>query len=1272
MTTQELPSFAVLLSRYRAAARLTQEELAERAGLSVRGISDLERGARMQPRLSTIDQLAEALKLSRDDRTTFEQAGLAASRVPPLNDALPEGTFLGALPTQDLVAREEERGRFGAALDTVAEGAGHLLLLGGEIGVGKTRLLQELMLVARARGSVVATARCYASEQETAYYPFLEALSELSGSMSARLGPELQRAWKRIQHLAVGDVSDGSAAESSAVAQRELFGAVTDLLQLVTRSVPAALLVDDLQWADAGSLKLLQHLAHTTRSSHILIAATFRDARLTEEHPELAHTIQTLGRERLAERLTIRRLSLEETTQLVAATMGQSDASEEFASFVYRRTKGVPRLIDQLVRSLGGRLELQGEIGAGSMGRVFRAFDRTTGSTVAAKLVLARTEIDLETLLRFQQEGAVLATLEHPHIVDVYDTFADEHATCIIMELLEGQSLGQILHSGPLSLARAKHLALQVAEALSYAHAQQIVHRDIKPDNVMVLPDDQVKVTDFGIARLLQPDTSLQTIATTGMRMGTPLYMAPEQIEGKKVDGRTDVYGLGAMLYHMVTGRPPFEGSDTLAIAIKHLQEEPVPPSQVNPTVPADWDAVILTAMAKDPARRFQRAIEMKEALAGLPTQGSAPSPTLPRPEAPRTPQARPRLPALTPVVRTKQAPTLEGGARHGIVSAEENQAVLQAPPARRLARVRRPTISSALGASLLAALAVGLAAGLIGYTHRPLASSASSTLGRSVAGWGSARAPRLDFPAGVAVDRQGIIYVADKFNGVIQRLSPDGVALAPWGAYGAGPGQFSRPAAVAVDRSGDVYVADTGNGRIQTLSPSGQPIAQWPTTGQVQALTVDRRGNVYTADGSSVDEWSLVGTHLHAWRNLGAAAVAVDARGNVFVIDGQQGRVVELSPQGKQRLHWELISKTGTVSDAVGVVVASTGQIYVADRGDSRIQIFSPAGRLLRQWGSYGAGPGQFEGLAALALDAQGEVVAADGGNNRIQMFSASSRPLAQWGPSLPGVQMAAPEGTAVDAQGNVYVTDSLHNRLVKLSPAGTLLQVWGGPGRFQDPYGIALDRGGSIYVTEQVSSRLDKLSPTGELLWRTGGGAGGPFNALAGVATDSQGNVYVADAGNNRIVVVSASGHYLREWGTAGPATGDFQSPFGIAVDATGHVYVADSLNNRIQQFSSTGTYLDQWGDTGPGSGGTEPGQFHNPEGLAVDPSGNVYVSDTGNDRIQELAPNGHVLAILGSSGSRPGQFKGPTGIVIDRHGNVYIADTGNNRVQKVAPIR
>lgn len=620
MTAEPTPAFGVLLGRYRVAIGLTQEELAERAGLSVEAISALERGLRTRPRAITVRKLADALHLSQDDRGILEHAVQGASAAPRDAVALPEGNFLGALPSGELVGRSEECERIRWVLDAVMNGSGHLVLLSGEVGVGKTRLLQDVMIEAGQRGFVILISRRDVSGQGTPYSMLLEVLSTLTANAPAAIRSEVRREWKLIQQLVTArSRSDGR--EQSYQIEQQLFGAATDMLLMSARAMPLALLLDDLHWADSDSLRFVRHIAYATRSAPILLAGTFCDHRLGEEHPDLMQTLQTLSHERLLERLSVRRLSLEETSRLVAVTMGHEDVSEEFASFVYRRTKGVPRLIDGLVRSLGGRLELQEEVGAGSMGRVFRAFDRVIGMTIAAKLVLARTEIDLDALLRFQQEGAVLARLEHPRIVDVYDTFAEEHATCIIMELLDGKSLGQILRAGPLPLSRARYLALQVADALSYAHSQSIVHRDIKPDNVMVLADDQVKVTDFGIARLLQPDTSLHTMATTGMRMGTPLYMAPEQIEGKQIDGRTDIYALGAMLYHMVTGRPPFEGSDALAVAIKHLQEEPSPPSGVDPTIPEDWDAFILKCMARDPANRFQSATEVGQAVQMLTEQ---------------------------------------------------------------------------------------------------------------------------------------------------------------------------------------------------------------------------------------------------------------------------------------------------------------------------------------------------------------------------------------------------------------------------------------------------------------------------------------------------------------------------------------------------------------------------------------------------------------------------------------------------------------------------
>jgi serine/threonine-protein kinase len=194
---------------------------------------------------------------------------------------------------------------------------------------------------------------------------------------------------------------------------------------------------------------------------------------------------------------------------------------------------------------LAGRYQIVREIGAGGMGNVFLAIDTETGREVAAKVMIATGQLELQSLLRFQQEGAVLATLKHPNIVTVYGTFLEEHTCAIIMELLSGGSLRTLMEGETLSLARTRHIILQVLAALEYAHGRGIIHRDIKPDNVMLTGEDAVKVTDFGIARVLGAGGTLNT--ATGTSIGTPLYMSPEQIEGQKVDGRSDLYSLGAI-----------------------------------------------------------------------------------------------------------------------------------------------------------------------------------------------------------------------------------------------------------------------------------------------------------------------------------------------------------------------------------------------------------------------------------------------------------------------------------------------------------------------------------------------------------------------------------------------------------------------------------------------------------------------------------------------------------------------------------------------------
>jgi serine/threonine protein kinase len=267
---------------------------------------------------------------------------------------------------------------------------------------------------------------------------------------------------------------------------------------------------------------------------------------------------------------------------------------------------------------VAGRYQLIRELGAGKMGRVFQAVDVETGQAVAAKIMIESSDLGLQGLLRFQQEGALLSTLKHPNIVQVYSTHLEEHLSCIIMELLEGRTLRTVLHSEVLTLRRIKDIAQQVADALAYAHRRGIVHRDIKPDNIMIVGNDRVKVTDFGIARIIQDAVPLGTLTASGMSMGTPLYMSPEQIESGNIDGRTDIYAFGCVLYEMVAGHPPFEGQDPLTVAFKHVHKAPSPPAIANPDVPDDWEALILKCLAKHPDHRYQTSVTLVEAIQSL------------------------------------------------------------------------------------------------------------------------------------------------------------------------------------------------------------------------------------------------------------------------------------------------------------------------------------------------------------------------------------------------------------------------------------------------------------------------------------------------------------------------------------------------------------------------------------------------------------------------------------------------------------------------------
>jgi serine/threonine protein kinase len=261
-----------------------------------------------------------------------------------------------------------------------------------------------------------------------------------------------------------------------------------------------------------------------------------------------------------------------------------------------------------------GDYELLEEIARGGMGIVYRARQVSLDRIVAVKMLLFGPLSSPEFVKRFRAEASVAASLQHPNIVAIHDVGVCQGQQYFAMDYVEGQSLAKLLANGPLPARRAASYLKPIAEAIHYAHERGILHRDLKPSNVLIDVNDQPRVTDFGLARRLEGDSEL---TATGMVLGSPNYVPPEQAVGKrgKVSRRSDVYSLGAMLYHLLTGRPPFVGEALTDTLEQVLNAEPVSPRLLNPSVPRDLETICLKCLEKAPDKRYTTAQALADEL---------------------------------------------------------------------------------------------------------------------------------------------------------------------------------------------------------------------------------------------------------------------------------------------------------------------------------------------------------------------------------------------------------------------------------------------------------------------------------------------------------------------------------------------------------------------------------------------------------------------------------------------------------------------------------
>jgi serine/threonine protein kinase len=359
-------------------------------------------------------------------------------------------------------------------------------------------------------------------------------------------------------------------------------------------------------------------------------------------------------------------------------------------------------------RILAGRYRLDEVIGRGGMSTVYRGTDQALDRVVAVKVAMdPLLERDPVYAARFKREARAAASLSSPGVVTIFDAGADGPTRYIVMEYLEGRDLSQILREeGPLEPLRAAAIGRQVADTLAVAHAAGIVHRDIKPGNIMITPGGGVKVLDFGIART----SDAMSLTQTASVLGTAPYMSPEQAMGQPADARSDIYSLGCVLYEMLTGKPPFMGEVAAAVLHQHVRVAPKAPRVVNPNVPPALDALVLEMLAKAPQDRPQTGAEVRDRLAALET---ATDPTRPLPAAGAAAAAAAAAAALDPTAAYAEPAAPERVAPER--AAPERAAPDSTAPTRRVPPPRPPQRGTGPWA-VLAVIAVLLLGAAVAY----------------------------------------------------------------------------------------------------------------------------------------------------------------------------------------------------------------------------------------------------------------------------------------------------------------------------------------------------------------------------------------------------------------------------------------------------------------------------------------------------------------------------------------------------------------------------
>ena len=581
----------------------------------------------------------------------------------------------------------------------------------------------------------------------------------------------------------------------------------------------------------------------------------------------------------------------------------------------------------------------------------------------------------------------------------------------------------------------------------------------------------------------------------------------------------------------------------------------------------------------------------------------------------------------------------------------------------------------------------------------------------------GNGISAHFNSPNGLCYDSSGNIYVADKQNNRIRKITSTGVVstFAGSGIAGSDDGtvttaQFRNPVGVCADITGNIYVVESYNHKVRKISASGV---------------------VSTFAGSDIGGYlDGIGTSARFYFPNGLCS---DSSGNIYVADSGNNRIRKITPSGVvTTLAGSGPSGPGGYVDGIGTVAQfnsplgicsdSSGNIYVADTNNNRIRKITSLGLVSTLAGSgegnYADGTGtaaKFYFPNGVCSDSFGNIYVADNGNNRIRKITPSGVVTTFAGSTLTSSFEGYADGTGTAAQfrnpvgvcsssiGNIYVTDTGNNRIRKITSTGLVSTFAGNTisdgvnisSRFNNPYGVCSDSSGNIYVADTQNNRIRKITPLGVVTTFAGSGVGVPgfadgvgtsaqFNSPCGLCSDSFGNIYVADTGNQRIRKITSTGLVSTfagsgVWGyTDGASTvAQFYSPFGVCSDFLGNIYVVDSGNQVIRKITTSGVVSTFAGSgiMGYADGNGITAQFYGPNGICSDSLGNLYVAEQFNNRIRKITPSGVVSTLAGSGiqGYIDGtltaaQFTMPHGITVDPSGVIYVIDV--DRIRKITP--